>query len=303
MEKETLIKKWLNDELNEAELEAFNGLEDTQLHQSIIESAKDFKASHFSGIVDFGSFKHRYLHRKKPVKKLSWAVPLLKIASIIVIAVGVYFAIYFFSPTQIETLAGEKTSIELPDNSIVLLNALSSIEYNEAKWETNRLIKLEGEAYFKVAKGKKFDVLTASGIITVMGTEFNVKQRNEYFEVICFEGIVSVSSGSIKRILRKGDTYRILDGKFAEGKTTSSAPNWATNMSDFDAVPFKEVLADLERQYNIQVTIKNVDTDRLFTGSFVHDNLENALTSITHPMNITYAFNSANQVVISGKNN
>jgi ferric-dicitrate binding protein FerR (iron transport regulator) len=214
-----------------------------------------------------------------------------------------YYTFFNNTITQIETAVGEKITVQLPDESQVILNALSSIEYEEKKWNEERSLQLDGEAYFKVAKGKKFDVVTESGVVTVVGTQFNVKQRSNFFEVKCFEGKVSVVSDTIKRLLQPGETYRILNQKFSEGTTTAAASKWADNMSDFESVPFKEVLAELERQYNIKITNNNVNVERLFTGGFVHDDIENALISITQPMNMTYELSSSNQVIISGKKN
>ncbi len=301
MDKDDLIKKWLKDELTDSEKETFSKLDDAELNEYIIDNAHYFKASHFSELDNFNSFSTQYKSTKGLVKKLNWFNPFLKIASVIVIGLGIYLTFFTSTNTYIETLASEKTVMELPDHSKVELNALSSIEFNTKDWKDNRVLKLNGEAYFVVAKGKTFDVKTNSGIVTVVGTQFNVKQRDNYFEVKCFEGVVKVISDTISRKLLAGDTYQILNGKFTEGKTLESLPRWKENISDFDAIPLKEVLLELERQYNIQVSFKNVDSNRLFTGAFVHNNLDNALIAITQPMNMTYELSSSNLVIIHGK--
>ncbi|MCB0465875.1 MAG: FecR family protein, partial [Aequorivita sp.] len=290
-------------ELNDSEKEAFEKLDDFEINQAIIENAGYFKVSNFSEIDNFETFKKRYNSHKKPVKKLQWLNPLLKIASVLVIAFGLYFILFQNNITQVKTAAGEKITLALPDESQVVLNALSSIQYNPKKWNKKRSLSLDGEAYFKVAKGEKFDVVTENGVVTVVGTQFNVKNRPNFFEVKCFEGSVSVVSDTIKRLLHPGQTYRITNHKFSEGTTASATPKWTANMSDFESVPFKEVLAEMERQYNIKIINKNVNVDRLFTGGFVHHDLENALISITQPMNMTYELSSSNQVIIRGKNN
>ncbi len=303
MDKDYLIEKWLKDALNDAEKEMFSKLDDAQLNEYIIENAQHFKASHVSKSDDFNTFKTQYKSSKTPVRKLNGFRSLLKIASVVVIGLGIYFAFFSNTSTYVETLAGEKSAIELPDHSKVELNALSSIEFNTRNWDNNRFLKLDGEAYFRVAKGKTFDVKTKSGTVTVVGTQFNVKQRDNYFEVKCFEGIVRVTSDTITRKLLAGDVYQILNGKFTQGKIVASAPKWRENRSEFEAIPIKEVLSELERQYNIQVTFKNINTNRLFTGEFVHNNLENALIAITLPMNMTYELSSSNLVIIHGKEN
>ena len=301
MDKDNLIEKWLKDELTNAEMEAFKQLDDYELNMSIIENAKYFKASEISTVEGFNAFKEHYYSRKTS-KKMYWLSPMLKIAGVLVIAVGVYFTFFFNNTIQVQTLASEKTNIELPDHSLVTLNALSEIEYSKHQWNNKREVHLDGEAFFKVTKGKTFDVITNDGIVTVVGTQFNVKQRDRYFEVKCFEGKVRVSSNGIDRLLEEGDTYQILSGKFIERKTASVAPTWIENKSVFEAIPFKEVLAEMERQYNIEITYKNINTSRLFTGGFVHDNLENALISVTKPMNLTYEMSSSNLVILHEEN-
>ena len=301
MNKEDLIKKWLKNELSDSEKHELSLLDDMDFNAFIITYAQHFKASHNATPLDFKTFKVHYNAKKTTVTSLNWFRPLLKIASVIIVSLGLYFTFFFNNDTLVETLASEKTSIELPDTSIVELNAQSSLTYNSKNWNEKRAIELNGEAYFKVAKGKTFDVKTNSGIVSVVGTAFNVKQRQQYFEVKCYEGVVKVVSDTIIRKLTAGDTYRILHGVFSEGETNDLTPKWTVNMSDFESVPFKQVLAELERQYDIKVTIPARASNKLFTGSFSHNNLEDALIAITEPMQMTYELHSSKQVHIDEK--
>ncbi|OUS01906.1 anti-sigma factor [Flavobacteriales bacterium 33_180_T64] len=300
MDKETLIKKWLNDALTPAEKEEFEQGEDFVWYQSILSNAKYFKASHVSEPKSFEDFKSIYSTGNSNSKTLSWFRPLLRIASVVVIAFAVYFSFFYNNLIQVQTLASQKTTLVLPDQSKVTLNADSEVEYNENDWDNHRRLNLEGEAYFKVAKGKTFDVITSQGIVTVVGTEFNIKQRHNYFEVQCFEGIVNVTSGDISKQLLAGDTYRLLKNKFSQDRTTHLEPQWIQNKSTFKIVPFKSVIDEVERQFDIEIMVENVNTERLFTGGFLHNNIENALLSITQPMDLTYKTNASNQVVIYG---
>ena len=49
----------------------------------------------------------------------------------------------------------------------------------ENKWKNERSVNLDGEGFFKVAKGSKFDVETSAGTVSVVGTQFNVKNRKD----------------------------------------------------------------------------------------------------------------------------
>jgi ferric-dicitrate binding protein FerR (iron transport regulator) len=300
MTEDDLLKKWLNNELSDAEMEAFSKREDYAINKNIIEKAQYFKASEFSKAKDFESFKQTYQNRSN-VRSINWFRPLLRIASVVVIGLAVYFT-WFMNDGLVEeqTLYADTTTIELPDLSSVTLNADTKINYDKESWKDARKLNLVGEAYFKVAKGKTFDVITDNGIVTVVGTEFNVKSRDNYFEVICYEGIVRVVSDTITRELKAGDTYRILNKSFSEDKSTDLAPQWLDQRSRFKAVPLAEVISELERQYNVKVNFKDADSERLFTGGFSHDNLENALSAITQPMNLKFEISSSNQVLIHG---
>jgi ferric-dicitrate binding protein FerR (iron transport regulator) len=303
MDKEYLIKKWLNNELTDAEKLAFEKLDDYKLNTQILDAAKQFRASNFSNIQDFETFKQEYQSKKKPVRKLYWQNTFIKIAAVLIIGVGIYYYAFKNTLTTFETLANQKTNIELPDHSKVKLNALSKIEFNKNDWQKKRQVRLNGEAYFKVEKGNKFDVITTDGIVTVLGTEFNVKQRHNYFEVNCFEGIVSVNSNKIIRTLHAGDIFQILNGIFINDKTTIVEPQWLHNISSFNEVPLLVVFEEFERQYDVKVTLKNVNSTRKFTGGFKHNNFKEALISITKPMGLTYEISSSNDVVIHENTN
>jgi transmembrane sensor len=105
----------------------------------------------------------------------------------------------------ITTKYAEKKTITLPDGSIVILNANSSIRY-PLLWRINhrRHVELEGEAYFKVVhlntdpanipEKDRFRIQTPRLQIEVLGTEFDVKDRNHSAKISLTKGSVSVSS-------------------------------------------------------------------------------------------------------------
>ncbi len=299
MEKDDLLKKWLNESLTEAENKAFLELDDAAFNQQLLEDAKHFKASQFSIPGSFDELKSTYKSQQSTA--LNWYKPLLRIAAVIAISLGVYYTFFSTNLTEINTLAGEKTEINLPDESVVQLNAYTEIAYNEGKWDDKREVQLDGEAFFKVAKGKTFDVHTEDGIVTVVGTQFNVKQRENYFEVKCFEGKVRVTTETSNHLLIAGQTVSLINDEITSGLTSYTQPQWINNTSVFEAVPLKEVLDELERQFNVEIQVEVVDTSRLFTGGFQHENLENALKMVTEPMNLTYIIVNSNQVLIHAK--
>lgn len=298
MDEEYLIKKWLNDDLTDAEKQAFDKLEDSKLNFTIIEASKQFKASGFSDVKDFNAFQKHYKTYKRPVKKLHWIKPILQMAAAFILGFGIYYYTFYNSPSTYKTSISQKMDVLLPDNSKVKLNADSQLDFDKGSWTDNRQVKLNGEAYFIVKKGNKFDVVTKDGTVTVVGTEFNVKRRDDYFEVKCFEGIVKVTSNKLERTLYAGDTFQFLNGVLVEENITLKTPLWVAGTSSFKSVPFKYVVDEFKRQYNVSVTLKGVDVTRQFTGGFNNTNLKQALLSITKPMGLTYELSSSNHVII-----
>ncbi len=298
MDKDYLIKKWLSDELSDEEWETFKQLDDYEMHIKLSEDARKFKASNFLSPDSFDELKDKISSRPDAPKKLSWYKPFLKIASVFVIFFGLYLIFFSNNQTQIEALTGEKISVKLPDSSEVILNAVSEISYNEEQWTEKRELTLEGEAFFKVAKGSLFDVLTSTGKVAVLGTQFNVKNRQEFFEVICYEGKVSVQVNETLKQLMPGDVLRVVNGKVTTNTIQDKLPDWIKNRSSFSQVPFKEVLLELERQYGVTLVLKEIDVNLLFTGGFTHDDLTEALNAVAIPLGLTYIIQSSKTVVL-----
>jgi len=272
-------------------------LDDAQELNKLSSSMKAFKAPEYDTSEVFASIKQTIAaSQAKPA--INWSKQLIRIAAIFVIG----FSLYYYTTTldtNISTTIAEKTSIELPDASSVTINALTDISFNKKQWQSKRTVKLNGEAYFKVAKGAKFDVETPNGIVSVLGTQFNVKYRDNLFEVVCYEGSVNVNLNNTNTILKPGDSFLLLDGKIiATEKENIQNPSWINNQSYFKSMPLSYVLNEFERQYNITVESQQIDTKQVYTGSFVHDNMELALKSITLPLNIKFSKKDPSTIVL-----
>jgi len=299
MKREDLIKKWLDNELNTHELEAFKALEDYDALVKLSNSIKRFKSPEFNTQEELNTVLHTINTTKQYSR--NWIKPLMRVAAMLAIS----FSLYYFTTTLDTTenaFAANKTTFSLPDASSVTLNALSTLTYNKKNWNSIRDVELNGEAFFKVAKGSKFNVITSAGTVTVLGTQFNVKQRENFFEVICYEGSVSVTHKSNTKILKSGDSFLIVNGKFiAKEKETTLNPSWINNESYFKSMSFAHVLHEFERQYDVTFNSQNIDLGQLFTGSFVHNNKELALKSITLPLNLNYSIEKNNSIVLSSE--
>lgn len=286
MEREELILKWLNNDLTAPELEAFKQLKDYEALTTLNSHLQGFKPNNYNVSEELDTLLKTIETRKKAKK--NWLPIMLRVAAVVVVCLGIFYYTTTLD-TKISTVIAEKQTIELPDASTVAINAKSTITYNKHNWDDSRNVTLDGEAYFEVAKGSKFDVITPNGVVSVLGTKFNVKQRKNTFEVVCYEGLVQVVYGSYNEKLPAGNRLLILDGKLvANEEDIISEPSWINKQSTFKSLPYKEVIAEFERQYDITIDTQNVNDTQLFTGSFTHNNLDVALKSITLPLQLTY---------------
>lgn len=295
MNRETLIKKWLDHELNAQELEAFKQLEDYEQLTRLSNSLQQFKAPEYNTSEALEAIMPQLQPKQKQTSIMK---QLLRVAAILVLG----FSIFYYTTTldtTLTTAVAEKTTIELPDASLVTINAKSELTYNKNNWKKQRDISLIGEAYFKVTKGSSFNVNTSLGTVTVLGTQFKVKQRPNLFEVTCYEGSVKVVHKAHSSILKPGDSFLILDGKLiTKEKEIASNPSWLNNESYFKSMPLNYVLNEFERQFNLKFDSKQVNAEALFTGSFTHNDVELALKSITLPLNLKYRIKN-NTIVLT----
>ncbi|WP_298514914.1 FecR family protein [uncultured Kordia sp.] len=240
--------------------------------------------------IDNSFLKIKAQINQKKVKKL----PLLRyvaIAASIILCFSLYI-IFQNDTIVINAAIAQQENVVLLDGSQVIVNANSTLIYEEKDWKHNRELSLEGEAYFEVKNGSQFTVKTTNGTVNVLGTKFNVKTRQDFLEVTCYEGKVKVSYGNESKILTALQSIQKIDGNLLKVQQLPHdilAPAWFQNESRYNSVPLRYVLLDLESQYNITIDKINIDDTLIFTGSFTHTNKRLALQSVFQAFNIKYS--------------
>jgi len=293
----TFLARWAANELTEEERLAF---EKTDVYKEF--DLINREALHLEGPkidTELALEKtNRKIHPSK-TKTLGKRFWLTGIAACLVVLLG-YVAFSEATITE-DTGIGKKRTIFLPDGSVVNLNANSSISRKRFLWSNNKELHLKGEAYFSIAESKNFDVVTSKGVVSVLGTEFNVFDRND-FEVKCYEGsvVLKSSTGTVEsHILEKGMQLYSEKDKMKTGIIDEKMPSWKSGFSKFKDRPISTVLIELENQYPIKFQKNDVQTDRMFTGEFVHNNIKMALESTLAPMGIKYSSPTNNIIILS----
>ena len=216
---------------------------------------------------------------------------------LLLLSVGAFMRVYtksYVAP------AGEHLSLSLPDGSVVILNADSQLGHHPYWWFVNRKVKLEGEAFFQVEKGRRFSVHSEQGLTTVLGTSFNIYARNADYRVRCHSGKVSVSNpgGNNELILLPGYQAELTpDGSFLQSAVDDgrTVPAWTRRLVLFMATPLDLVLQEVERQYGIEIEALGFE-GLLYSGNFSLDEpVENVLTLICRPFGLEYEHHAGNK--------
>ncbi len=292
---EDYLAKWLNNELTEAELSEFKRSDTYATYKKIRDTTANMEAPNFDSRQAWEQLEDLRKQAEPQIRTLTPFKSFLKVAAVVAVVLG---GAYFYLNSLNESVAtqyAETKEIILPDTSEILLNAESQVSYDEKGWITKRNISLQGEAFFKVAKGSTFTVTTSQGKVTVLGTQFNVENREGFFEVTCFEGLVSVLYEGVQYKLPAGNSIVVVNGKLSKASAEKNGqPSWMQNESSFKSIPLNYVLAEFQRQHNIKVDSKGVDTNILFTGSFSNTDAVLALKSISVPLQIKFTLEGNN---------
>ncbi|MET6998040.1 FecR family protein [Chitinophaga defluvii] len=250
--------------------------------------------------------------RSKGIRYLSsrarWA------AAMITLVIGTAAAVYFlqrpFHPAlhqnQVTTKNASRTSLTLPDGTLVWLNVNSQLHYADGFAEGNRLVKLEGEAYFEVAAdaAHPFRVQTNMMDIQVLGTAFNVKaypgDHQAAATLITGEIVVSLEGQGEKKISlspkekltvweypsKTGDSTATVKYQVAalgeEGATEVLETAWMRNRLAFRQEPFGKLANQLERWYNVKIVFENdALKQQLFSGNFEKETVTEAMKALS----------------------
>ena len=198
---------------------------------------------------------------------------------------------------------GVHTTLQLPDDSEVELNASTHLAYHPYWWFISREVKLEGEAFFQVEKGKKFKVRSSNATTEVLGTTFNVFARGENYIVTCHTGSVRLSetiTGSTVTLSPNERGHMDPSGGFSVTQLESSlaSPGWTGNLIMFSSAPLRLVFEEIERQFGIVIETPEV-MQQVYSGNFSLDQpVENILSLLCLPFDLAYERQTGNKYLV-----
>ena len=220
------------------------------------------------------------------------------VAAILIVSVSGWLGYTLF--TQGKALVNVQTTSailkqELPDGSIVTLNKNSQLSANFSG-ET-RAVNLKGEAFFKVEPNPKkpFIIMVNDITVKVVGTSFNVKNRNEHTLIIVETGIVKVSKANQSIELRKGEKIDIADQDLNLSKTLNNSKlynYYYSNEIVCDQTRLDELIPILNEKFNVKISITKPSLLELpINTTFKDEKLDQILDIIakTHAIQVIYS--------------
>ena len=178
--------------------------------------------------------------------------------------------------------------ILLSDGSQIYLNAGSELSYTKDYDSESRKVSLNGEAYFDIKKGiNPFIISTEYAEITVLGTKFNVRSRDDGFEVGVNEGAVKVQNDLQSMEISQGEQIDVnpkYSKTFSTSKTADLYPGWKNNKLICDNSSLLKICDELERIYNVKINFQNESQKDIPISGIINlnpSNLESVLSSIS----------------------
>ena len=205
------------------------------------------------------------------------------------------------------TKVGQMADFVLSDGTHVYMNSVSKVMYDSSYNKKVRIITLEGEAFFDVAKDKKRPfIVKANGInVQALGTSFNVKAHKDdkTLSVILIKGSVKVNDNKKGEILKPNERleYNLSSKDF---KKTELIPNsegmlWRGSELALYGESLEEICNDLARTYNCKFIFKSESYKKFtYNGVVKNKSLQNVLDFLCQSASLKYEISSKNTITI-----
>ncbi len=294
-----LLSKWLQNTISEDELQLLAQEYDLDTLSQILKKQESLEfeliPEHDMWAAIEGKLSDKQLESESDTAKFKSKTSRSSLLAFIfgVFALGALL-FYFFRPTpgeiNIKTKPAEQRQQIIAENTAIDLAPGSSLIYNKETWQDNREVKLTGQAFFDVSKGEKFTVITSIGNVEVLGTEFEVWERDGILKVSCYEGKVKVMTvGGQSKEITVGERVMISKGRLGTiEKHDAKQPGFLTGRVSYDKIELSSLAKEIERFYNVSVDTKRVENTKSFSGVLISDDIEKSCSYIAETLDLKY---------------
>ena len=213
-----------------------------------------------------------------------WAVA----ASILITAVIGWLVIQPPSPPTLVAQAQDDIYIhQLEDGSTITLRPHTSL-YEQEVSENERSYTMEGEAFFDITHNPQRTFTVEAGVahVAVLGTSFNVTNRDETVSVYLEEGRIELThtNSQQQEILSPGQVG-ILNSQSTinvnEAPDNTEYIDWLSGIIYFQGKSFGEIISELEFHFAVTITLPENLSSQTASGDLPLDSLDAALEKLS----------------------
>lgn len=243
----------------------------------------------------------------KPAIKLNLVKTWMRIAAVLVMAVGGWLAYSVLNPSGYTDLNADSQVLSqlLPDGSELTLNKFSHVEY-ASNFKNNRSVKLDsGDVFFEVAKDKSkpFTIEIDDVTVQVVGTSFNIKHLKQQTEVVVETGIVKVSVGSSAVLLHKGERVILQKGtrKLEKLLVNDRLYNYyRSKLFIADQTPLPVLVDILNEAYGSSIVVEGAARDLTISTTLQYEkSLDDNLQTIIGTLEKLKLKRNQNEIILS----
>lgn len=191
----------------------------------------------------------------------------------------------------LNSTADRKQTLWLMDSSHITLNKNAAIAFLPSI--KNFSVKFQGDAYFDMTKNAQIVVNLKEGTIKASSASFFVTENQlGHTEVSVVSGSLIVSSGNQSIQLSANQGCNILPKAGIQVRSypvNSNTLSWYTGVWSFQNTNLLEITSLISEEYNTSIRIQDKTLLKTtFTGTFVHEKLENLLAQLSVSMGFAY---------------
>jgi len=232
-------------------------------------------------------------------------------AAILIFGVSVLLLRRENNVVSYQTTFGETRSITLPDQSVVVLNANSTLSFTD-DWNNAsvREIELDGEAYFAVThtqNNQPFHVRTSDGVaVEVLGTSFNVYHRTEETKVVLNSGKISLrlptTETDEKIIMKPGELVEFKSNQVSKKSVNpDNYVAWTQQRLVLDHTSLREMVKMLKDNYGLEVEVNPEQLlDQTVSGSMPTTGEKNLVLQIAKAFRLRVVQEGNNVLLTEG---
>lgn len=323
------IEKYFNEELSSTERVQFLHEVDSNetLKKQFAEYQNLYALLNLSPQIEnrkIGKLKYdRFVHQKqnRNLRKL-WLSRIGYAAAILILVVSSSLLTLWYTQNEevvfvanemntLYTPAGQRACLVLQDGTEVWLNAKSKLVYPAQFTGEERRVKVEGEAFFNVAKDsvKPFIVSAMDVEMKVLGTQFNVYCYPDvgYVETSLLEGSVRVFfSGKEKEgiLLKPDQQVTAANGKMVVKPIRLNEHFlWRDGVYAFENEPLIDILKKLELYYDVKIVVEDTTMfNETYTGKFrQRDSLDDIFKILQQIRSFKFCKDTENNIITLSK--